>query len=504
VGTLTAVSATFDILTLDLTQDYIFSDRLTALAIQSRTAATPFNIELSSLDGDGTDNVLLNFYAIGTPAGLGNAEFLRMGYKASGTTFDIHTGQLLTGTVRPLRIYTGANTTQLVLNTDNSIDMSGVLTAVTFNATDEINALQIDGTTQFATKSPADVSGADNLFVGENAGVANTEGIQNLFVGENAGLENTTGLANVYVGFEAGKNHTTSSGNTFIGRRAGAGVNTSPTGWFNVGIGNLSCGHGQLTTGADNLCLGNSAGANLTSGSRNVLIGSRSGENLTVQTENVYIGHEAGLSGTQNVFVGKDAGTINTGNNNVVVGSFACQGQTTGDENCVFGKDASFFNQTGINNAIFGHDAFRGATTNSFSNNVGVGSESGHHVTTGSSNVFLGKDSGHNQTTNSNLLIIDNQDRSSAANEAIQSLIYGTFNATVASQILAINAGTVTLNAGVDTDMVLNFTGTTNSGAITWMEDEDYFKFGDDVLLDTGVIYLKETTTPTAIANHAA
>ena len=35
------------------------------------------------------------------------------------------------------------------------------------------------------------------------------------------------------------------------------------------------------------------------------------------------------------------------------------------------------------------------------------------------------------------------------------------------------------------TDIVLTFDGETNDGVITWMEDEDYFKFSDDILLTT-------------------
>jgi len=39
-------------------------------------------------------------------------------------------------------------------------------------------------------------------------------------------------------------------------------------------------------------------------------------------------------------------------------------------------------------------------------------------------------------------------------------------------------------NAPTDTDIVFNFTATTNSGVLTWMEDEDYFKFSDDILMN--------------------
>jgi len=87
------------------------------------------SIILSTADGDGTDNVLVNYYGVGgIPGGAADAEFLSMGYLASGTIFEIRTNAILTGTVRALRFVTGNNTTQLVLNTNNSIDMSGDLT----------------------------------------------------------------------------------------------------------------------------------------------------------------------------------------------------------------------------------------------------------------------------------------------------------------------------------------------------------------------------------------
>jgi len=38
-----------------------------------------------------------------------------------------------------------------------------------------------------------------------------------------------------------------------------------------------------------------------------------------------------------------------------------------------------------------------------------------------------------------------------------------------------------------DTDLVFNFIGTTNSGVLTWMEDEDYFNFSDEVRMTASV-----------------
>jgi len=56
-----------------------------------------------------------------------------------------------------------------------------------------------------------------------------------------------------------------------------------------------------------------------------------------------------------------------------------------------------------------------------------------------------------------------------------------------------------------DTDVRLEFVGTTNSGLLEWMEDEDYFKFSDDIFLNsTGFLYFRDTYTniSSADANH--
>lgn len=50
-----------------------------------------------------------------------------------------------------------------------------------------------------------------------------------------------------------------------------------------------------------------------------------------------------------------------------------------------------------------------------------------------------------------------------------------------------------------NTDLELRFTGTTNSGKFKWMEDEDYFKFEDDIMLTDGENIVLDTTTGTKI-----
>jgi cytoskeletal protein CcmA (bactofilin family) len=43
----------------------------------------------------------------------------------------------------------------------------------------------------------------------------------------------------------------------------------------------------------------------------------------------------------------------------------------------------------------------------------------------------------------------------------------------------------VTFGTGGDVDVVINFNANTNDGVLTWMEDEDYFKFSDDILMSS-------------------
>ena len=43
----------------------------------------------------------------------------------------------------------------------------------------------------------------------------------------------------------------------------------------------------------------------------------------------------------------------------------------------------------------------------------------------------------------------------------------------------------ITFGSGADTDIVLNFNANTSDGVITWMEDEDYFKFSDEILMNS-------------------
>lgn len=46
-------------------------------------------------------------------------------------------------------------------------------------------------------------------------------------------------------------------------------------------------------------------------------------------------------------------------------------------------------------------------------------------------------------------------------------------------------SNTITFGTGADTDIAVTFNANTADGVLTWMEDEDYFQFSDDILLTT-------------------
>ena len=56
---------------------------------------------------------------------------------------------------------------------------------------------------------------------------------------------------------------------------------------------------------------------------------------------------------------------------------------------------------------------------------------------------------------------------------------------------------TLTFGAGTaGTDITITFDGETSDGVLKWMEDEDYFKFSDDILINgTEKLYFQDTGT---------
>ncbi len=51
--------------------------------------------------------------------------------------------------------------------------------------------------------------------------------------------------------------------------------------------------------------------------------------------------------------------------------------------------------------------------------------------------------------------------------------------------ITALATNSITFGTGADTDIAITFDANTSDGVLTWMEDEDYFEFSDDILMST-------------------
>ncbi len=157
----------------------------------------------------------------------------------------------------------------------------------------------------------------NSLFIGQNAGI-NDDGNNrhNVFIGSEAGNANTTGLWNTFLGYHAGRSNQTFNGNTFIGSEAGL---SSLTGSSNTFVGE-SAGKNN-TTGDSGVFIGESAGGSNTSGSNNTYIGLEAGGNNQTGSNNTIIGHWAGdnNTGSGNIFLGNLAGINETGSNKLYI-----------------------------------------------------------------------------------------------------------------------------------------------------------------------------------------
>lgn len=155
---------------------------------------------------------------------------------------------------------------------------------------------------------------------------------------------------------------------------------------------------------------------------------------LTTNIDGLYdtaFGHSALLALTH--------GTFDTG-----VGRTALTALTTGNRDTGLGANALLALTTGDDNTGGGVSALQSVITGS--KNTAFGSAAAIRVL-GSGVVALGYSAGAYET-GSNAFYVDNQDRTNTAGDKAGALLYGTFNATPASQTLTINAALTLLGLG--------------------------------------------------------
>ena len=274
-----------------------------------------------------------------------------------------------------------------------------------------------DWTTAVSLAGETDSASPFETSLGVGAGAVNT-GANNTFIGYDAGNDNTTGNTNTSVGFEALATNTTGGSNVGVGSEAGK---FNFTGGGNVSVGAQSLRGVSGNSNSGNTAIGFQAGVGITTGGSNFFGGYRAGFSNTTASDNVAVGHQAldaNTTGTQNVAMGSGAlGGSTTGFNNVAVGHLTLDANTAGTDNVAIGGNAM-----GAQNAAYssvaigasaagaytgsnayvavGYQAFNGS--GGLVESVGVGHQVGSNMTSGQWNVFLGHNTARQRTGGSN------------------------------------------------------------------------------------------------------
>jgi len=169
--------------------------------------------------------------------------------------------------------------------------------------------------------------GADNTFIGVNAGNFTMTGARNTASGINALLNNTTGASNTASGMNALHGNTTGASNTASGRAA-LGSNTT-------GGSNTAAGRSALefnTTGGSNTASGVNALFFNTTGSVNTANGVGALQSNTTGFNNTANGAGAlinNTTGNANIAIGINAGLLLTvGDDNIVIGNPGVAGES--------------------------------------------------------------------------------------------------------------------------------------------------------------------------------
>jgi hypothetical protein len=196
--------------------------------------------------------------------------------------------------------------------------------------------------------------------------------------------------------------------------------NVSTTGTFNSS--NIETNGTSKTTR-----IGISSGLNENESTikRNIFIGYESGYTNTTGMDNSFIGYNSGYSnstGGSNNFIGHKSGYTNdAGSQNDFVGYYSGYSNATGCYNAFFGTESGIANTTGFDNSFYGRQA-------------------GYSNITGSNNIAIGSHAGSRITAKNNRLYINSIDRLNLAGDSTGSIIYGVQDATIANQILTVNA----------------------------------------------------------------
>lgn len=239
--------------------------------------------------------------------------------------------------------------------------------------------------------------GTGNIFMGVNAGNANTSGRANTALGISAFMNSTASSFNVAIGDSAlfSQNGSIGNSNTAVGTHT---LFSNIDGIANTAIGGYALY--KTGTGDYNTAIGVNALSNNINGDENTAVGTRALQ-FNDQSFNTAIGAKAlrfNTSGLSNTATGFQALYSNiTSNYNTAMGVSALYSNSTGNENTAMGVSALYSNSTGNYNTAMGNHALVYNTTGN--GNTATGHSALNYNISGSRNSALGDSSMLNNTT---------------------------------------------------------------------------------------------------------
>ena len=260
------------------TQDYSLTGNNDIFYLQGLKAATNAAYSFFNSTGDNSIDTLIKIYGKGTPLSLTNTESLYLG-TTSGTDYVIKTLFTGTGTARSLILSTAGNLNQIVLQTDNTVSLSGT-TASTSNTTGTlklVGGIGISNTTDAVSStnggtftSAGGGAFAKSVYIGglttALAGLTSTVGTTTLGTTNVSGVlassnttastSNTTGAVTLAGGI--GISNTTdavssTNGGTFTSAGGGAFAKSVYIGGLTTALAGLTSTVGTTTLGTTNV-----------------------------------------------------------------------------------------------------------------------------------------------------------------------------------------------------------------------------------------------------------